>query len=268
MSVVFALMVVVLTPFVVDVTSTNGSEIAAFGSTKAVVGNTTSIVEASTTNSTDEVPKFEFVCNGTINVIIQARMELFIPYFDGQSIQTKSFVVGKNASVFGGCGDEVENILFQWSPNASNVPFNLTMVIQKLPRSPSRSGSTVVHAIGFDYFVSSDVFPHTNSTGALSVSVNGSFFETPGTMGFTCAPSQNISLSGGVIFGVSCLHLEAFRNSTSKDFSWKALDCMDAPAVNKVVPIIVGVSAAILILLVIVAFLISNRRRVQGYQSL
>lgn len=43
---------------------------------------------------------------------------------------------------------------------------------------------------------------------------------------------------------------------------------MDIPAINKVVPIIVGVSAAILILLAIVAFLIGNRRRVQGYQSL
>lgn len=53
------------------------------------------------------------------------------------------------------------------------------------------------------------------------MSANGPFFETPKAMGFICSPQQNISLADGVIFGVSSLHLETFRNSTSTDFSAK-----------------------------------------------
>ncbi|KAL5107895.1 Lysosome-associated membrane glycoprotein 1 [Taenia crassiceps] len=230
------------------------NEPTSVGSTTTTTVNPTG-VGPSTTSSPDGVPKFCFFCNGMIDVIIQAKMELFVSYFDDKSSRTKSFVIGESAATNAVCGDEVDTINLQWSP-------------ERMPRSPSKISGSFIRKIGFDYFMSSDVFPLTNKTGPVSVSVNGSFFETPGAMGFTCTPQQNISLDGGVIFGVSSLHLETFRNSSHADFFEKALDCMDIPATNKVVPIIVGVSAAILILLAIVAFLIGNRRRAQGYQAL
>ena len=116
----------------------------------------------------------------------------------------------------------------------------------RLPSHPSRIGGFVVRELRFDYFLSDDVFPRCNKTGKyptlvpardadeppwrnshsflllclgkVSTFVNGSFFETPGHMGFTCKAQQNVSLSDSVILGVSSLHLEAFRNTTSTDF--------------------------------------------------
>lgn len=125
----------------------------------------------------------------------------------------------------------------------------------------------------------------------MNASVEGSFFETPTAMGFTCTAQQNITM-GSVVLGVCHLHLESFRNSSSTDFNEKgwyfwqshfndcgwifllifvcisAFDCADIPSSNQVVPIVVGVTAAILILLAITAFFIGNRRRAQGYQTL
>ncbi len=115
-------------------------------------------------------------------------------------------------------------------------------------------------------------------------------------MGYTCTPQQNITLHGksDVILSVSSIHAEAFRNSTSMDFSNKsgfplirikaclgfslltkkfnisllALDCTTVPDSNNVIPIAVGVTAAILIVIAIIAFLVGNRRRAQGYQTI
>ncbi|KAL5968073.1 Lysosome-associated membrane glycoprotein 1 [Taenia solium] len=268
MSVGLAFIVLLLSSLVVADTNTTTSEATSVEPTTTVVNTTTTTIGTTTTPSPDGVSKFDFYCNGTAAVIIQAKLELFVSYFDGESNLTKSFVIGNNAVLNAVCGDEFEKITLQWLPDAFWIPFNLTMTIQKCPSSPSKVGGSFIRDIGFDYFVSADIFPHANKTGPVSVLANGSFFETPGAMGFTCTPQQNISLANFVTFGVSSLHLETFRNSTSTDFSEKALDCMDIPATNKVVPIIVGVSAAILILLAIIAFLIGNRRRVQGYQSL
>nr|CDS19392.1 proto oncogene tyrosine protein kinase receptor [Echinococcus granulosus] len=250
-----AFVVLLLSPLALAGTNTTIDEITSVRPTTTIT-NTTTTIGPTTTPSPNGVPKFVLFCNDVASVIIQAGMKLFVPYFDDKSSRIKSLFIDGNAVADVSCGDEVETITFRWVPGASRIPFNLTMIVQKLPSSPSKIGGSFIRTIDFDYFVSEDVFPHANKTGPVSVSANGSFFETPGAMGFTCTPQQNISLAEGVIFGVSSLHLETFRNSTSADFSEKALDCMDIPAPNKVVPIIVGVSAAILILLAIVVFLI------------
>ncbi|VDD74629.1 unnamed protein product [Mesocestoides corti] len=223
-----------------------------------------------TTPAPDNIPKFVLTDGGITCIILQAKLELLVPYFDGKSNQTKPFAVYSNASVTGKCGTDNEIIILQWIPYLSEGKFNLTMDFSKVPRSPSKSEGIIIRNITFQYNLSSKVFPNTNETGVFTVSSNGSFFETPASTGYTCTGQQNITLFGkrDVVFGVSFLHMEAFRNSSSTDFSNKTVDCIVTPGNNSIVPILVGVTAAILIALAITAFVIGNRRRAQGYQSI
>ncbi|KAM3171981.1 hypothetical protein ACTXT7_015487 [Hymenolepis weldensis] len=233
---------------------------------ETTTGTTTTEVTPTTTPP-DGIPKFVLIENGTACLILKANLRLYTTYSSDESALTKLLTVDNVASVSGSCGSEEEEIILQWIPGHFAIPFNLTMKVVQLPKSPSKFGGSIVRNVNFAYFLSSDVFPSTNRTGYMSANVEGSFFETPTAMGFTCTAQQNITM-GPVVFGVSHLHLESFRNSSSTDFNEKALDCADIPSSNQVVPIVVGVTAAILILLAITAFFIGNRRRAQGYQTL
>nr|CUU98921.1 hypothetical transcript [Hymenolepis microstoma] len=259
--------VTTVTPTTTTATTTTTETASTTTPETTTTGCTSTPDVITTTLPPDEIPKFVLIDNGTACIILKANLQLYITYFSDKSSFTKLFTVNDNVKVSGSCKSEEERITLQWLVGPSTKPFNLTIKLVQLPRSPSKLGGSVVRDISFEYFLSSDVFPSTNSTGYKNASVEGSFFETPAAMGFTCSAQQNITM-GLVVLGVSHLHLEAFRNSSSVDFNEKALDCMDIPSSNQVVPIIVGVTAAILILLAICAFFIGNRRRAQGYQVL
>ncbi|VDL63007.1 unnamed protein product [Hymenolepis diminuta] len=256
-----------ITPETTTTTTTTPETTTSTTTTPETTTSTTTTEVTPTTTPPDGIPKFVLIENGTACLILKANLQLYITYFSNESTLTKLLTVDDFANVSGSCRSEEESIILQWIAGQSAIPFNLTMKAVQLPKSPSKLGGSIVRNINFEYFLSSDVFPSTNRTGYMNASVEGSFFETPTAMGFTCTAQQNITM-GPVVLGVCHLHLESFRNSSSTDFNEKAFDCVDIPSSNQVVPIVVGVTAAILILLAITAFFIGNRRRAQGYQTL
>ncbi|VDN96350.1 unnamed protein product [Rodentolepis nana] len=247
--------------------STPASTVTAPTTPETTSSHCTSTPDLTTTSPPDGIPEFVLVENGTVCIILKANLQLYVTYFSDKSSLTKILIVNQDVNVSGSCRSEEERITFKWLAGQLPDEFSLTMKLVQLPKSPSKLGGSVVRGVHFEYFLSSDVFPSTNTTGHKNASVEGSFFETPAAMGFTCSAQQNITM-GNVVLGVSHLHLEAFRNSSSRHFNEKAMDCTDIPASNQVVPIIVGLTAAILILLALSAFFIVNRRRAQGYQVL
>ncbi|KAM7542100.1 hypothetical protein Aperf_G00000014706 [Anoplocephala perfoliata] len=251
-----------------DTTTTEATTTTTEATTTTTETTTTPITTTETTTpSPDNIPKFYLSQNGTVCLVLQANLRLFVTYSDGTSNLTKILTIGNDAKVTGTCNADEETMILQWPPGKLDVPFNFTLKVVQLPKSPSNSGGSVVRNVTFEYFLADDVFPNTNRTGFANASAEGSFFETPHAMGYTCTAPQNISMPN-VVLSVSSLHLEAFRNSSSPDFDKRTFDCADLPSTNKVVPIVVGVTAAVLIVLAVVAFFVGNRRRAQGYQAL
>lgn len=92
-------------------------------------------------------------------------------------------------------------------------------------------------------------------------------FETPLNQSYLCEPDREASITTNVTLKVSQLQVQAFKKSNSKDFD-EAINC-ESPHTPDIVPIIVGCALAILVILVLVAYLISRRRsQSRGYFSM
>nr|VZI09242.1 unnamed protein product [Spirometra erinaceieuropaei] len=225
-----------------------------------------------TTASPDTPPKYAVKDGDNYCILLQGNLHLFVPYINSKSENvTATISVDKYAAVFGSCDATTQTLNLTWG-SLGQPSFNLSLTFSKLPMSASGTEETVVSSVLFIYNVSDPLFPDNKETGIRRAAGTGPYFNTPSTAFFTCAPQQNITLAGdpspNVLFGLAALQMEAFRNSTSTDFSGQSFDCVPAVPKDNTIAIAVGVCFAVLIVLAIVVFLIGNRRRAHGYQNI
>lgn len=84
---------------------------------------------------------------------------------------------------------------------------------------------------------------------------------------YKCTSETSIKLSKDVSVKFSNYWVQPFSDGTKKDYD-TAVECpSDITNTSKLVPIIVGSSLAVLVLLVLVAYLIGKRKHRPGYQQ-
>jgi len=153
-----------------------------------------------------------------------------------------------DANITGKCGEmEITASLTWMTGNDSNV----------LMLTFGKKGSN---------FLLKDVsvsLPGQDVSGKLE---NVTLYETPLNRTYKCVSESPVKLSNQVELKVASMRVEPFRSSPFTGYS-KEYEC-SSDDVSTVVPFAVGISLALLVVIVLVAYLIGRRRsRARGYQS-
>lgn len=124
--------------------------------------------------------------------------------------------------------------------------------------------------VRFDYFVSEALFPNATKSALGKRSVDKSKltdFSANKDNSYKCTSETSIKLSDAVKVKFSNYWVQPFSDGSKKDYD-TAVECpSDITNTSKLVPIIVGSSLAVLVVLVLVAYLIGKRKHRPGYQQ-
>jgi len=106
--------------------------------------------------------------------------------------------------------------------------------------------------------------PGTNGVAGI---LNQTLFSANKGNSYKCFATTNIALSDQVNLIVSNYQAQPFLTEKTQGFD-TAIECAaDTIGTSKLVPIIVGSALAILVVLVLVAYLIGRRKHRPGYQN-
>ncbi|CAH1369663.1 unnamed protein product [Tenebrio molitor] len=198
----------------------------------------------------------------TTCLILQAALQVDLPYKVDNASKTFSIVVPPKASAGGACGENVENMTLTFS--ASNaVNFNF----KKNKDGKKYDLESVVITLNV-------TLPGQKDWQLFVLAHNKDEFSTPVSNSYKCTKEQTFNLMSvpstnntAGILRISHLQVQAFRNETNTKFD-EALDCQGSETPD-VVPIAVGCALAALVIIVLVAYLIGRRRsQARGYLSM
>ncbi|XP_051508254.1 macrosialin [Myxocyprinus asiaticus] len=163
-----------------------------------------------------------------------------------------TFIVQEHkTNVSGSCGEKVTDIFLSFNEGQIALKF----------RNNETSKMVYVETLEYDltyafkYGVSSN-FSGKNESLWLFAAAEGH--------SYSCK-AQPVYMGGGVHLDLSSLRIQAY-NIKNNDFGTPDLCKADQP--NYRVPIAVGIILIILIVIVVIAYLVSRKRRADGYQSL
>merc|ERR1712127_87313 len=124
--------------------------------------------------------------------------------------------------------------------------------------------------VRFDYFVSEALFPNATKSALGKRSVDKSKltdFSANKDNSYKCTSQTSIKLSDAVKVKFSNYWVQPFSDGSKTDYD-TAVECpSDITNTSKLVPIIVGSSLAVLVVLVLIAYLIGKRKHRPGYQQ-
>ncbi|XP_058815784.1 lysosome-associated membrane glycoprotein 1-like [Topomyia yanbarensis] len=240
---------------------------------------TTSTVAPTTTPAPAPVPVPEpdvgtwVFTNTTTNrtcVLTQMALQLNVTYLDAAGNAAHAlYNVPKDARVLNGsCAIDSQYILLTWNPpsltqNTLNISFSLNVTEHEFTLS----------RLTFVLVIHSSSFPNAKDNQTITLVNEQPLFKTPMDMSYHCNRAQHLNLTSVSPAGlnstvtVSKLQFEAFHNKANAKFSIaKDCDAMDTP---DIVPIAVGCSLILLIVIVLIAYLAGRRStRSRGYVSM
>lgn len=122
----------------------------------------------------------------------------------------------------------------------------------------------------FKYIVDEETFPNAEKSelGPKSVTLsNQSLFSANKDKSYKCFAETDINLSNTVKMVITNYQAQPFLSEKSTGFDI-AVECSaDTTGTSKLVPIIVGSALAILVIMVLVAYIIGRRKHRPGYQT-
>lgn len=200
-------------------------------------------------------PKTNAPCimvSGTIS------MNATLRNYQGGVNATKIVAFGPKTPVNGSCSEE----LIRWNKDADNS-LQFKFFVNKT--------SHEVYLIQVD---GAALFPElkvNNTVGFRNASMHA--FETPSNKSFYCSTSMELPVfdHGGKIFTVKLedFQIQAGKISKDKNFDEKIDACPAGGNRPDIIPIVVGCALAILVVIVLVAYLINRRRsQAHGYLSM
>lgn len=226
------------------------------------------------------IPKYIVTNASGTCLMLQMDLMVNIRYYNEKGEeQYKDFYLNETsqqAIADGSCLPNYQLINLYWTPlDGSNETFSTTLNFSLAANSEHFS----LTSITFNYSVSEHDFPGANNTNtSYSVSHDVTKFTCPLGYYYRCLAVQTFELDAGksstvlpkplVLYEVSNMKVEAFRNSAKPDFIGKERMCTADYVPNRVIPIVVGVILALFILIAILVFIIGSRRRRVGYQTL
>lgn len=178
----------------------------------------------------------------------------------------------------GSCSVDSESLVLSWWPEQHSA--NGTQRWSLGLRFDKRAdGHFSLDYMSFNYSTTASLFPDTNDTSTHYVSRNDSQFNCPVGSYFQCMTAQTSKLTKSsfvkdtvvqpeVFVTLSDLKAEAFRGGKTPTFVGSMRECSADYVPNKVVPIVVGIALAAMIIIALITFVISSRRRQQGYQEI
>lgn len=230
------------------------------------------------------VPKSEFYvkeeATDYICLVMRLNGSIAVPY-NTTNNQTRTANVpvlnSTIANVNGSCsqgwsGKPGESIQFNWQPLTTSPVWNLSIYLQQT----SDNKSYFVAQVQVQYSRSADLFVNATELGKVcTVQAEENYnhtvhrFETGVGKYYECLSAENVNMQDQVVLKLDFLTISAFRNQTTKpDLVGERLRCTQDTLIHNLVPIIVGVCLALLIVIVLVAYLIGRRRAHAGYQSI
>lgn len=124
-----------------------------------------------------------------------------------------------------------------------------------------------LNSIHFIYYTDAIIFPNTTEPGKeITVSLgNLTLFSANKDNSYKCFSKSVIDLSADVQIELSNYQAQPFLSSKSSGFD-TAVECSaDTTGTSKLVPIIVGSALAVLVIMVLIAYIIGRRKHRPGY---
>ncbi|KAK6622679.1 hypothetical protein RUM43_008521 [Polyplax serrata] len=229
----------------------------------------TSTAEPTPTPSGGSVPPPELhkwiIRDNTTNItciIAQMAMQLNVTYpgTNSQILNATLNVAGNNSEVAGSCMG-AQSMKINWGPGHSlQINFGVNQTAKDF------------YVSGFVLQVNASILKDYNGTdGVIKYTNTKQEFTAPLEMSYKCDKAQKVNLTAAdklpAVLTMQNTQFEAYMNSTKPEFG-AAQDCdtMDTP---DIVPIAVGCALAILVLVVLVAYLIGRKRsQNRGYLSM
>ncbi|KAB0797921.1 hypothetical protein PPYR_08914 [Photinus pyralis] len=200
---------------------------------------------------------------------IQFALQIVVPYFHKSRNKTYNATVNvpTNAVVAdAACGNETEHLKLQWmnKDNATDT------VLFKFANNATAK-EYELQSIEINLYPDDDAFPGIENKNVIRLNHDHSEFVTGESNSYKCEKEQKLNLTDAGketgFAGISHLQVQAFGTTNSDAFK-SAIDC-DASSTPDVVPIAVGCALAILVIVVLVAYLIGRKRRqARGYLSM
>jgi hypothetical protein len=121
----------------------------------------------------------------------------------------------------------------------------------------------------FNYIVDTTLFPNASELGPHFIKLeNQTLFSTNKDSSYYCSAKQSVVLNNKVSMDISQYQGQAFMKTESDGKFSTAVDCdADNQNTNKIVPIVVGSALALLVILVLIAYVIGRRKHRPGYQQ-
>ncbi|XP_028137165.1 uncharacterized protein LOC114331726 isoform X2 [Diabrotica virgifera virgifera] len=191
-------------------------------------------------------------------LLMDAALQIEIPQVNHTSLKIN---VPFNATATGNCGKDL-NVLTLWIEKTSfiNMNFVQNATTKKFELESIKASVNVTLSNG-----TSSILNVTHEKPEFSTSLDHSY---------KCAKVQtlNLTVAGGndtiALLHISHVQFQAFSNVTAHKF-YDAIDCEASAITSDVVPIVVGCVLALLVVVVLVAYLVGRRYcQARGYTSI
>jgi len=187
----------------------------------------------------------------------------YLAEVDGKQLNTTVLISLLNYTDYTGtCANDSYNTLEISFNKEWTLVFNYTLL--------SKSSSYELNVINLTYVVDSDQFPNA-SKSALgrrnALGANLTDFSANKGNAYKCFSQTEIILNDFATIDISNYIAQPFLNGNNQNLD-TAIDCpADTTGTSKLVPIIVGSALAVLVVLVLVAYIIGRRKHKPGYQQ-
>lgn len=198
-------------------------------------------------------------------LMVKLSLEMTIGYpLEDKSNGSQKFILQQSDDYTGDC-DAKFNQLEVTMTNGWKLVFNYTL-------DSTDDAKYKLSRLALDYTVTKALFPNVSSdyVGPKTAELaNLTEFSTKTGNSYKCNAQTTIMLDSKVTFEISNYQGEPFIPKDKKDKNFDtAVDCpADTTATSKLVPIIVGSTLAVLVVLVLVAYIIGRRKHRPGYQQ-
>lgn len=236
-------------------------------STTTTPAPTTTTAAPTTTTPTPTVPTESFRIPQNVNetVCLRANMSLqfditYVAEINGTRSNKTAHIGLYNVTGYSGeCEDKYEtlSIDFMKGGNGWNLELNYTLAEENFQLS----------SMVLNYVVDPETFPYAVDLKAKHAGLyNQSLFAANKGSSYKCFANTDVKLNDDVKVEITNYQAQPF-NDGKAGFD-TAFECSaDTQGTSKLVPIIVGSALAILVIMVLVAYIIGRRKHRPGYQS-
>jgi lysosomal-associated membrane protein 1/2 len=125
-----------------------------------------------------------------------------------------------------------------------------------------------LNALTLKYVVDSETFPNAVNLGPITAKLmNQTLFSANKGNSYKCFSESDLTMNDQVKVEITNYQAQPFLDEKTKGFD-TAIECSaDTTGTSKLVPIIVGSALAILVVMVLVAYIIGRRKHRPGYQQ-